>query len=465
MPADRQQGGQPLPASARECGAEPFAPIRRMGDDRLVRGVRFFCVALLLLGGLVAAPVALGAFPGTNGRIVVQTTNGLDTINSGGGERLHLVSESGVFATPTWSADGRRIAFASNRSSADFEIYSMGAQGGGITPLTNNTVEDDGPSWSPNGSRIAFARVPDVGPSQIYVMNADGTGELPLISGILEDSAPAWSPDGTRIAFARGSGGNSDIWTITSSGGSATPLTTDPANETNPDWSPDGSTIVFQRGDTIVVMSASGAAQTPLPVPSGAQRPAWAPDGTRIVFDVAQQVWSVNPDGTGATPLTTAGTASLIAQAPSWQPIPQGGGGTGPPGPGGDKGGPGTRAPLLHRSVKASLRTNRSGRYTLFAKLSVSPVRRGDTLRLTCKGRGCPLKRLSVHPKKSRKSVSLLGHLRGAKLRKGAVVQLLVSHRATVGRATTWKIRAPKSPRVIHSCVSPGKSKLTRCPG
>jgi hypothetical protein len=44
-------------------------------------------------------------------------------------------------------------------------------------------------------------------------------------------------------------------------------------------------------------------------------------------------------------------------------------------------------------------------------------------------------------------------------------VQLLVSHRATVGRATTWKIRAPKSPRVIRSCLPPGKSKLTRCPG
>jgi Tol biopolymer transport system component len=437
-----------------------------MDDDRLVRGIRFICVALLLLGALVATPAALGAFPGTNGRIVVQTTNGLDTINAGGGERLPLVSEPGVFATPTWSADGRRIAFASNRGgSADFEIYSVGAQGGGITPLTNNAAEDADPSWSPDGSRIVFARVVGMGPSQIFAMNADGTGEVPLISGILEDSAPAWSPDGTRIAFARGSGGNSDIWTMTSSGGSATPLTTDPADETNPDWSPDGSRIVFQRGDTLVVMSASGAAQTPLPVPSGAQRPTWAPDGTRILFDVAQQVWSVNPDGTGATPLTTAGAASLIAQAPSWQPIPQGGD-TGPPGPGGDKGGsgPGTRTPLLRRSLKASLKTNRAGRYTVFAKLSVSPARRGDTLRLTCKGRGCPFKRVTLRPKKSRKSLSLVGHLRGAKLRKGAVVQLLVSRSGTVGRATTWKIRAPKSPRVARSCLPPGKSKLTRCP-
>ena len=297
-------------------------------------------------------------------------------------------------------------------------------------------------------------------------MNADGTGEVPLISGPVDDSAPAWSPDGTRIVFARSVAGNLDIWTMTSTGTSATPLTTDPADETNPDWSPDGSRIVFQRGDTIVVMSANGAAQTPLPVPLGAQRPAWAPDGTRILFDVDQQVWSVNPNGTGATQLTTAGATSLIAQAPSWQPLPRVDG-PGPPGPGGDNdgSGPGTRTPLLRRRVKASMRTNRSGRYTVFAKLSVSPVRRGDTLRLTCRGRGCPLKRVRVRPKKSRKSVSLLGHLRGAKLRKGAVVQLLVSRKGTVGRATTWKIRAPKRPRVTRACLPPGTSKLTRCPG
>jgi len=441
-----------------------------MGDDRLVRGITFFCVALLLLGGLVVAPAALGAFPGTNGRIVVQKVNGLDTINSVGGERQQLIGEIALFATPTWSADGTRIAFVTNRVPPDLEIYSIGAQGNLLTPVTNNTAEDTDPSWSPDGSRIVFGRVADmVSPSQLFVINANGTGEAQLIPGLFDDSTPAWSPDGTRIAFARATapGGNADIWTTPANGGSPTPLTTDLTHETNPDWSPDGSRIVFQRGDTIVVMSASGAGQTPLPVPTGAQRPAWSPDGTRILFDVAQQVWSINPNGTGATQLTTAGGSSLVAQAPSWQPIPQGGGGPGPPGPGGGNGGnrPGTNAPLLRRSLKAALTTNRAGRYTVFAKLSVSPIRRGDTLRLTCKGRGCPLKRVSLRPKRSRTSISLLTHLRGAKLRKGAVVQLLVSRKATVGRATTWKIRAPKSPRVIRSCLRPGKSKLTRCPG
>jgi hypothetical protein len=438
-----------------------------MDDHRLVRS-GIVCLAMLV--GPVAVPDALAAFPGANGRIVVQATDGLDTINADGGGRLDFVSEPGVFATPTWSADGSRVAFASNRGGdADFELYSIGAQGGAITPLTNNTVEDGDPSWSPDGSRIAFARDPDLEPSQIYVMNANGTGEVPLVSGVLEDTAPAWSPDGTRIAFARGTGDSSDIWTMTTaSGGFATRLTTDPADETNPDWSPDGSRIVFQRSGTLVVLAMNGTPQPPLLVPDGAQRPAWAPDGSRILFDVNGEVWSVNADGTGARALTTAGTASLIAQAPSWQPLPRGD--TGAPGPGGGQGGsgpgggPGARSPLLRRSIKASLRTNRAGRYTVFAKLSVSPVRRGDTFRLTCSGRGCPLKRVRVQATKSRGSLSLLRHLRAAKLRKGAVVRLLVSRKGAIGRATTWKIRAPKNPRIVRSCLPAGKRKLTRCP-
>jgi Tol biopolymer transport system component len=436
-----------------------------MDDHRLVRR-RIFCLTLLV--GLVAVPDALAAFPGANGRIVVQTTDGLDTINADGGGRLDLVSEPGVFATPTWSADGRRVAFASNRGGdTDFEVYSIGAGGGAITPLTSNTVEDGDPSWSPDGSRIAFVRDTELEPSQIYAMNANGTGQVPLLSGILEDTAPAWSPDGTRLAFARGPGDSSDIWIMTASG-FATRLTTDPADETNPDWSPDGSRIVFQRGGALVVLAMNGTPQPPLLVPDGAQRPAWAPDGSRILFDVSGAVWSVNPDGTGATPLTTAGTAALLAQAPSWQPLPRGD--TGAPGPGGGQGGsgpgggPGPRTSLLRRSIKALLRTNRAGRYTVFVKLSVSPVRRGDTLRLTCSGRGCPLKRVRVQATKSRGSLSLLRHLRGANLRKGAVVRLLVSRKGAIGRATTWKIRAPKSPRIARECLPAGKRKLTRCP-
>jgi dipeptidyl aminopeptidase/acylaminoacyl peptidase len=447
---------------------------------------------VLILGALVVASPAPAAFPGTNGRIAFQSTGGLGTMNAVGGDRRPLIGGSGVFAAPTWSADGRRLAFSSNTAGGAFELYVTGAEGGAITRLTTNIYEDDAPAWSPDGTRIAFESDRD-GNSEIYVMNADGSGAIRLTANVVEDSAPAWSPDGTRIAFAR----SGDIWTMTPDGGSPTPLTSGQGDGTNPDWSPDGSRIAFQRGGGIVVMGANGAAQVPLPLPSGASRPAWAPDGTRILFDLNLEIYSANPDGSGVTQLTTAGTSGLIAQAPTWQPVAFGGGGPAPPGvididgdgvaapldcndadravhPGAkdtrddgvdqDCNGRDARSPLLRRTVTASLTTNRRGAYASFASIAVKPVRRGDTLRLTCKGRGCPLKSRTIRVKTNRRSLSLFNHLRGAKLRNGAVVQLRVTHNATLGRVTTWKIRAPKAARIARECLAPGKTKPTRCP-
>jgi hypothetical protein len=49
-------------------------------------------------------------------------------------------------------------------------------------------------------------------------------------------------------------------------------------------------------------------------------------------------------------------------------------------------------------------------------------------------------------------------------LRKGAVVQLRVTRAGTIGRVRTWKVRAPKIPKIIDRCAQPGAKKLIRCP-
>ena len=63
-----------------------------------------------------------------------------------------------------------------------------------------------------------------------------------------------------------------------------------------------------------------------------------------------------------------------------------------------------------------------------------------------------------------RGKLSLLRHLKGAKLRKGAVVQLRVTRPATIGRIGKWQIRAPKIPKITRTCVRPGAKKTSRCP-
>ena len=70
-------------------------------------------------------------------------------INADGTGRHSLAMEGGQ---PTWSPDGTKIAFATNRTG----ISVVNADGTGYTEVTH--ADDVFPEWSPDGSRIAFAR-------------------------------------------------------------------------------------------------------------------------------------------------------------------------------------------------------------------------------------------------------------------------------------------------------------------
>src|SRR5204862_275405 len=92
---------------------------------------------------------------------------------------------------PSFSRDGSKIAFVSNRDGND-QIYVMGAVPGAIqSRLTNNTSDNFSPSFSGDGSKIAFASNRD-GNSEIYVMNADGSNQTRLSNNAVFDFAPSF---------------------------------------------------------------------------------------------------------------------------------------------------------------------------------------------------------------------------------------------------------------------------------
>ena len=176
--------------------------------------------------------------------------------------------------SPAWSPDGQRIAFVSDRdgpyiaykSAANTEIYVMNVDGSGVTRLTDHDAGDGYPSWSPDGQRIAFTSERDRsegdGSSDIYVMNADGSGVTRLTDFIAY--SPSWSPDGQRIAFVSNRDrGNSDIYVMNADGSGVTRLTDHDAADGSPSWSPDGQRIAFVSSRDgwyydIYVMNADG---------------------------------------------------------------------------------------------------------------------------------------------------------------------------------------------------------------
>jgi hypothetical protein len=203
-----------------------------------------------------------------------------------GGDIAGVVAQFGHSCVPA-----NKIAFHSNRDTGGttYEIYTMNANGTGVTRLTNNSVDDTMPSWSPDGSKIVFDSMRD-GNSEIYVMNADGTNQTRLTYDPAGDFDPTWSPDSQQIAFVSERDFNREIYTMNADGSSQTNRTNNFAFDADPDWSPDGLQIAFVSDRTgnfdVYVMSPTGENQNDL-INNPAYFdtfPAWSPSGQHITF-------------------------------------------------------------------------------------------------------------------------------------------------------------------------------------
>ena len=130
-----------------------------------------------------------------------------------------------------------QIVFSSNRD-GNWEIYVMDDDGDNQRNLTNNPGDDKDPSWSPNGKRIAFSSARNGELHDIYVMDADGGNLLNITNHPDSDWNPSWSPDGKRIAFVsnRTKDLNPDIYVMDADGGNPQNLTNNPHSDITPAW-------------------------------------------------------------------------------------------------------------------------------------------------------------------------------------------------------------------------------------
>lgn len=276
------------------------------------RFCRFVLVALLVSGAWGSPfaargqePIRFMMDPHVHGNVVVFSYQGdLWAVNRDGSQPRRLTHHLARDASPRFSADGRWIAFSSDRF-GNYDVFLMPAEGGEPVQLTFHTASDQVQGWTPDG-RIFFSssRSPHPFLNPLYTVSPEG--DLPLPMEMDQAVAGAFSPDGRYFVYQRdgmsrarkGQKGNrtTDLFLLDRQTGRITQLTDtdlegfrEHVNDAYPMWGADGWIYFLSERDGIYnlwKMRPDGSNPTPVTRyrEGGVMDPAMSPDGRTIVF-------------------------------------------------------------------------------------------------------------------------------------------------------------------------------------
>jgi Tol biopolymer transport system component len=215
---------------------------------------------------------------------------------------------------PSWSHDGKRLAFDALDGSQTKRLFVVNADGTGLKQIG----ETESPDWSPDDKQIAFHfRGDEKNQQGVYVQNLDGQGRVRVSAGF----GPRWSPDGGRIAYTD----MRNLIVLDLVTGEERPLLGEPVQQVMPgfDWSPDGKrlAVVIMRNRKkelwIVAADRENTKIEPRLKLNLDQQLSWSRDGSRIAISADRKLSLLEPDGKGAHRLPDQRGESV---EPAWSP-------------------------------------------------------------------------------------------------------------------------------------------------
>ncbi|MDR2991481.1 MAG: Tol-Pal system beta propeller repeat protein TolB [Burkholderiaceae bacterium] len=199
-------------------------------------------------------------------------------------------SSSESIISPTWSPDGRHIAYVSFESRKPV-VYVQNVASGRRQLLANFKGSNSAPAWSPSGRTLAVT-LSLAGGSQLYRINASGGQPQRITQSQSIDTEPRFSSDGGQIYFVSDRGGAPQIYRMPAGGGSAQRVTFEGNYNVSPTLSPDGRWMAYiaRSGGNyqLHLMNLSTGQITALTETADDASPSFAPNSRLIVYATKQ---------------------------------------------------------------------------------------------------------------------------------------------------------------------------------
>lgn len=222
----------------------------------------------------------------------------LAILNLTNGDLKKFKSSQQSLMSPTFSSDGKRIAYHEDfEGNENHDIFVVGADGRGSKKVTDGIEDNYDPRFSPDGGSIAFIsnRVKDL--DNLYVVSSNGGKMKRLTDEPLPVRQFAWSPDGTKMIYLTGVG-DEDYISIVSLHKPGTKKLLQKRNVEyslagdsggHAPWSPDGKGFLFLSNendwsDIGQLDLSSKKARWLVKSKNDKQQPQWSQDGTQIAY-------------------------------------------------------------------------------------------------------------------------------------------------------------------------------------